>query len=46
MVDITPVTKTIDVQQTQPGWKDLLPYILEGKEIVFSEGSRPLARPR
>jgi antitoxin (DNA-binding transcriptional repressor) of toxin-antitoxin stability system len=44
MAEPTPVTKTIDVQQSQPGWKDLLPWILEGTEIVFSEGSRPLAR--
>jgi len=38
------VTKTIDVQQTQPGWKDLLPWILGGTEIVFAEGNRPIAR--
>jgi antitoxin (DNA-binding transcriptional repressor) of toxin-antitoxin stability system len=44
MGDSTPVTKTIDVQQVQPGWKDLLPWIMEGTEIVFPEGNRPLAR--
>jgi antitoxin (DNA-binding transcriptional repressor) of toxin-antitoxin stability system len=44
MAEPTLITKTIDVQQSQPGWKDLLPWILEGTEIVFSEGSRPLAR--
>jgi len=44
MGDPTPVTKTIDVQQAQPGWKELLPWIMEGTEIVFAEGDRPLAR--
>ena len=44
MGDPTPATKTIDVQQAQPGWKDLLPWIMEGTEIVFAEGNRPLAR--
>jgi len=44
MAEPTPATKTIDVQQTQPEWKDLLPWIMEGTEIVFAEGNRPLAR--
>ncbi len=44
MGEPTTVTKTIDVQQTQPGWKELLPWILEGTEVVFAEGNRPIAR--
>ncbi len=44
MGESTTVTKTIDVQQTQPEWKDLLPWILEGTEVVFAEGNKPIAR--
>ncbi len=43
MGEPTTITKTIDVRQTQPGWKELLPWILEGSEVVFAKGNRPIA---
>ncbi len=38
------LTKTIDVHETQTSLKELLSLVREGAEIVFTEGSAPLAR--
>jgi len=38
------LTKTIDVQETQPRWSELLSWVLTGTEIIFAKGSTPLAR--
>lgn len=38
------LTKTIDVQEAQMSLKDLLSLVVEGTEIVLTEGSTPLAR--
>ena len=37
-------TKTIDVQDTQPQWSELLPLVTAGTEIILTEGSLPVAR--
>jgi antitoxin (DNA-binding transcriptional repressor) of toxin-antitoxin stability system len=44
MEESTTLTKTINVQENQPQWNELLSWILAGTEIIFTEGSRPLAR--
>jgi antitoxin (DNA-binding transcriptional repressor) of toxin-antitoxin stability system len=44
MAEPTTLTKTIDVQETQPRWSELLSWVLAGREIIFAEGSTPLAR--
>lgn len=38
------LTKTIDVQEAQMSLKELLSLVVEGTEIVLTEGSTPLAR--
>lgn len=38
------VTKTVDVSGSQMSLKDLLSLVLEGTEIVLTEGNIPLAR--
>ena len=38
------LTKTVDVQDTQLNFKELLSLIRQGAEVVLTEGSTPLAR--
>ncbi len=37
-------TKTVDVREAQMSLKELLSLVVEGTEIVLTEGSTPLAR--
>jgi hypothetical protein len=38
------LTKIVDVNQTQTAVKDLVSLAVAGTEVVFMEGSTPLAR--
>ena len=38
------LTKTVDVSEAQTHLKELLSLVLEGTEIVLTEGSTPIAR--
>ena len=38
------LTKTIDVLEAQTTLKELLSLVREGAEVIFTEGSTPLAR--
>lgn len=38
------LTKTVEVHEAQTNLKELLSLVLEGTEIVLTEGSTPLAR--
>lgn len=37
-------TKTVDLQQTQEQFKELLALVVKGTEIVLTEGNTPVAR--
>lgn len=37
-------TKTIDVHEVKPDFKELLSLVGEGTEIILTEGDTPLAR--
>jgi antitoxin (DNA-binding transcriptional repressor) of toxin-antitoxin stability system len=37
-------TKTVDISDTQTNLQELVSLMLEGTEIIFTEGSTPLAR--
>lgn len=38
------LTKTVEVSEAQTRLKELLALVLEGTEIVLTEGSTPIAR--
>ena len=44
MKETTTLIKTIDVQENEPRWNELLSWVLAGTEIIFAKGSKPLAR--
>ncbi len=37
-------TTTIEVKQTQIQFKELLPLVVKGSEIIFTQGNTPIAR--
>ena len=36
-------TKTVDVREAQPQWGELLSWVRAGTEVIFAEGSTPIA---
>ena len=38
------LTKTIDMSKVQEGLKELLSLVVEGTQVVFTEGETPIAR--
>jgi antitoxin (DNA-binding transcriptional repressor) of toxin-antitoxin stability system len=38
------LTKTVDVRKTSPHLNELLSQVLNGAEIVLTEGDKPIAR--